>query len=892
MRLARLIRNLRQRERVDKELDDELRSFVEMSADERRRAGMGEDEARRAALLELGGAEQVKEGVRDVRAGVILDQLARDLSYAVRTLRRSPGFTSVALLSLALGIGANTAIFSLVDAVYWRPLPVSHPEQLVRIGLTDTLDAEGRQRVGGLMPFRFAGLHDPLAAVFAGVITRTRDGVSLTVDGVTERIVPDAVSPNYFAVLGVPAAHGRTFSTGGWAPEVVLNHRFWRSRFGGDPGAIGRTVLLNGYPFTIVGVATPAFFGTEVGAFIELWVMELPPALEHTLPALPQLQRGRWFGSTLARLRPGVSLAQAQGVAEAAYQNAVREHFGAGSPYRATHVRLSPAVRGGDSGLRGAYERPLIVLATVVGLVLLVACANVASLLLGRATARRQELAVRLALGGGRARLVRQLLTETLLLSSLGSVLGVLLAYRSVDALLGFLPQTYLRTVLDVEPDLRVLGFAVGLSVLTALLSGLAPAFQGTRVDLTAVLKGGSPAGQPRVMRLRQGLVVGEVALALLLMVGATLFARTLRNLQAVDTGFDADGLVLFTFKHVHERYTEAQVLGFCRELVERVRGLPGVVDAGLSLEGGPFDSRSGHPPVATSGPSAAGPGIRVASVDRDRVSPGFFSTLGIPLLAGRDFSLGDQKGTPKVAIVDETLRRRLFGEANPVGQRIVIGDNPAEETEIVGVVRTIHQHSFRAEDHPAVYLSIFQAGKPRMPTLLVRARGSTAALVPAVRREFEALDATLPVFNIKTMERQLDDVLSRERLLAALCGLLGTLAAFLAAIGLYAIIAHAALGRTREIGIRLALGARPGGVAWLVMREALQLVTLGVGIGLAATWGSTRLLSSLLFGLTPVDPASLMIAVALMLVVAILASYVPARRASRLDPTRALRYE
>ena len=855
---------------------------------------MGEDEARRAALLELGGAEQVKEGVRDVRAGVILDQLARDLSYAVRTLRRSPGFTSVALLSLALGIGANTAIFSLVDAVYWRPLPVSHPEQLVRIGLMDTLDAEGRQRVGELIPFRFAGLHDPFAAVFAGVITAgSRDGVSLTVDGVTERIVPDAVSPDYFAVLGVPAAHGRTFSTGGWAPEVVLNHRFWRSRFGGDPGAIGRTVLLNGYPFTIVGVAAPAFFGTEVGAFSELWVTKLPPALEHTLPALPLLQRGRWFGTTLARLRPGVSLAQAQGVAEAAYQNAVREHFGAGSPYRATHVRLSPAVRG-DSGLRSAYERPLIVLATVVGLVLLVACANVASLLLGRATARRQELAVRLALGGGRARLVRQLLTETLLLSSLGSVLGVLLAYRSVDALLGFLPQTHLRTILDVDPDLRVLGFAVGLSVLTALLSGLAPAFQGTRVDLTAVLKGGSPAGQPRVMPLRQGLVVGEVALALLLMVGATLFARTLRNLQAVDTGFDADGLVLFTFKHVHERYTEAQVLGFCRELVERVRGLPGVVDAGLSLEGGPFNPRGGsQPPVAASGPSAAGPGIRVASVERDRVSPGFFSTLGIPLLAGRDFSFGDQKGAPRVAIVDETLRRRLFREANPVGQRIVIGEgNRAEEAEIVGVVRTIHQQSFRAADQPAVYLSIFQAGKPRMPTLLVRARGSTAALMPAARREFEALDATLPVFNIKTMERQLDDVLSRERLLAALCGLLGTLAAFLAAIGLYAIIAHAALGRTREIGIRLALGARPGGVAWLVMREALQLVTLGVGIGLAATWGSTRLVSSLLFGLTPADPASLMIAVALMLGVATLASYVPARRASRLDPTRALRYE
>jgi predicted permease len=890
MRLARLIRNLTQRGRLERDLDEELRSFVEMSADEARRAGASEDDARRAALLELGGVDQVKERVREIRAGARLEQLSRDLAYAVRTLRRSPGFAAVALASMALGIGGTTAIFSVMDALYWRPLPVRRPEQLVRIGLTDTLDSEGRRRVGSLTPFHFSSLNQRLDGVFTGVISAgSRDGVSLTVDGVTERIVPDAVSLDYFAVLGVPAFRGRTFGGTTWAGEVVLNHRFWRSRFGADPAVLGRTILLNGYPFTIVGVAPPGFLGTEVGAYSELWMPKLPPALEASFPALPLLQRGRWYGTTLARLRPGVSLDEARGAAEAAYQAAVREQYGESSPYRGTHVTLRSEQRG-SSELRGGYERPLAVLAGLAALVLLIACANIASLLLGRATARRQEIAIRLAIGAGRARLVRQLLTESLLLAFLGGALGVLLAYRGADALLRFVPQTHLHTALDVRPDLRVLAFALGAAVLTGILAGLVPALQGTRVELTAALKGGGASGQRRLVRWRRGLVVGEVALSMVLTVGAVLFARTLHNLQSVDYGFDPDGLVLFTFKHVHERYSVDQVHMFCHDLLARVGALPGVRAAGLSDEGGPFNPRGSNPRTVSLPASPGGASVRA---QLDRVSPGFFESLGLPLLAGRDFTPADRAAAPKVAVVNEPAARALFPGANPLGRRIVVGEGErAEEVEVVGVVPGVRHKSLRVAHEPSVYLPLFQAGKPHMPTLFVRADGGAAALVPAVRQEFQALDGELPVFNVKTMTRQVGETLARERLLATLSGLFAALAALLAAIGLHAVIAQAVVRRTREIGIRMALGARPGGVAWLVLREALGLVGVGVVLGLAAAWALARLLSTLLFGLTPADPASLLLAVALMLAVGALAGYAPARRAALLDPTRALRYE
>jgi predicted permease len=901
-RFLSLLRNLFRKDRVERELDEELRAYEALLSDEKRSAGLDEASARRAARVEIEGLEQLKERVRDVRTGVLLEQLGRDLAYGARVLRRSPGFTGVALLSLALGIGANTALFSVMDALFWRPLPVREPERLVRFGLSDTLTREERARVGYLPAFPLAP--DDLAQasdVFAGVITTTRDGVSLSYEGVTRRVMADAVSGNYFAVLGVKAFLGRGFSeevvNGGWTPEVVLTHRFWRGHFGADPGVIGKTVLLNGYAFGIVGVAPEGFYGTQVGDYYEVRVPMLPPSLGEALPAMPLLRPSGVPGRVvltrsemMARLADGVSIARAEQAGEALLRNAIQQKFGDDPRFRAIRLRLLPGERGG-SELRGAFERPLQVLMATVGVVLLIACANLASLLIGRAAARRREIAVRLAIGAGRSRLVRQLLTESLLLSALGGSIGVLFAWWGADVLFGFVPQDHLPRALEVKPDGRALGFTLGLTALTALFFGLAPALQATRVDLLGALKGGAPAGQAPRSRARRALVVAEVALCLLLLVGATLLVRSLRNYQAVEPGFEQDGVVLFTMKHVHERYTPEQLRIFCRDLVEEVRRLPGVRAAGLA-ETGPFSGRVGSREVAA--PALPSAGAIPAVVDR--VSPGFLDSLGIRLLAGRDFAFTDREGAPLVAIVDEGLARRLFSRAGALGERIRIdmgGRTPdVKDFEVIGVAGSIRYRNLREDRGDAVYLSLLQGARPWMPTLHVRGDGPASPGVAAVRGVFQALDKDLPVFNVKTMSQRLDESLAQNRLVAQLSSFFGALAALLAAIGLYGVMAHAVASRTREIGIRMALGARPFRVLRLVMGDALLLVSLGVVLGLAAAFATTRWISSQLFGLRPLDPAALSLAVALMLLVAAAASAVPARVACRVDPARALRQE
>jgi predicted permease len=895
-----LTANLLRRGRVERDLDEELRAFVDMAAEEKRAAGQSERDARRAALLELGGIEQVKERVRDARMGAMLEQMGRDLAYAVRMLRRSPAFTCVALLSLGLGIGANTALFSVVDALFWRPLPVREPERLVHVSLTDTLTREERARVGylpafPLVPEDFAQAHD----VFSGAVTAAADGVALSIGGVTERVMADAVSGNYFEVLGVKPFLGSVFSEeivrGGWAPEVVLTHRFWRGRFGADPGVIGRTILLNGYPFSIVGVTPDGFYGTQVGDYYEVRVPMLPPSLSQTMAAMPLIRPsgapGRVVltrGQMMARLADGVSLSQAEQAGDALLRNVVQHKFGDDPRFRAIRLRLLSGERGG-SELRGAFERPLAILMATVAVVLLIACANLASLLLGRAAARRPEIAVRLAIGAGRARLVRQLLTESLLLAALGGALGVLIAYWGVEALFGFVPQDTMQRALDVRPDLRALGFGLGLTVITAFLFGLAPALQATRLDLLRFLKS-SPSGRASRSHARRALVVAEVALSLLLLVGATLLVRTLQNYQGVDPGFEKDGIVLFTMKHVHERYTPERLRLFGQDLVESVRRLPGVRAAGLA-ETGPFSGRVGGSPVTT----AAEPAATVPAVV-DRISPGFLDSLGIRLLDGRDFSFADREGAPHVAIIDEHLARRLFGPADALGERIRIdlgGRTPdVMDFEVIGVAGAIRYRNLREGPGDTVYLSLLQGARPWMPTLHVRGEGSALPPVAAVRQVFQALDKDLPVFNVKTMRQRVNESLAQNRLLAELSASLGALAGLLAAIGLYSVMAHAVMSRTCEIGIRMALGARPVGVLRLVLRDALPLVSLGLLIGMAAALLAARWISSQLFGLTPLDPGALSFAALLMLAVAAAASYVPARAACRIDPMRALRQD
>jgi predicted permease len=817
------------------------------------------------------------------------DEMIQDLRYGVRMLLKSPGFTAVALLSLGLGIGANTAIFSLMDAIFWRPLPVSHPEQLVNIVIPSSEREES-----GFSPLAFFRELQNGDQVFTGAITGAADGLSLTVDGATERVMGQAVMGNYFSLLGVNAFRGRTFSAeigqGAWAPEAVLSHDYWRRRFGADPGIVGKTIQLNGYSFTVVGVSPPHFFGTQVGMSPEVRVPLLPDSLNQTMPAMPLLKPSP-YTAVMARLKPGVTLLQAQAATEVGYRRFLQDNpqIGGNPRFRGTHVQLLPGYRG-TSDLLKEFGRPLAILLTMVALALLIACVNLANLLLGRAMARRQEIAVRLAIGAGRARLIRQLLTESLLISLMGGALGALLAYWGVDGLFGFLPQNHIRTWLEVKPDQRALGFTFGVTVLTSILFGLAPALQATRLELVSAPKNGREAGRRRAIDLRQALVVTEVAISVALLIGAALFVRTLQKLQTVNTGFEAGNVVLFTMKHVHERYAPAQVRNFCRELLDRVESLPGVKSAALA-ETGPFSGREDDSPITA-------PGSRYRSEEPtraivDRISPRFFGSMGVPMLAGRDFSFADQEGAPRTAIIDETVARKFFSGMNPIGRRLAVGRAPdVTEYEIIGVVKASKHESVREEDQPSVYLSILQGDRPWMPTLYVRTTGAPAPLIASVRKIFQALDKNLPVFNVKTFERQLNESLAQDRLVAMLSGFLGMLAALLAAIGLYGVMAYAVARRTHEIGIRMALGARPKDVLWSVMREAMRPVVFGMIIGLGAAMVATRLISSQLFGMSPTDPPTITIALLTMLAVAALAGYLPARRASRVDPLVALRHE
>jgi predicted permease len=889
MQLWRRLHFYLQRDRYDREFAEEMRFHLELKVDENLQAGMTSTEARATARRQFGNQTLLRERSREMWGFRSLETLGQDLRFGVRMLLKHKGFTTVAVLSLALGIGANTAIFSLMDAIFWRPLPVSHPEQLV----SPVIPPAAREERSFSPLALFRELHQG-NQVFTGAITSEADGVSLTVDGATERVMGEAVTGNYFSVLGVNAFRGRTFSAeiaqGAWAAEVVLSYDFWQRRFGGVTNVVGKTIQLNGYTFTVVGISPPHFFGTEVGLSPEMRIPKLPDPLDQTMPALPLLRIGR-YATVLARLKPEVSLQQAQAALEVVYQRLLSDDPQLANNLRlqGTHIQLLPSPRG-TSRLRDEFGRPLTLLLAMVALVLLLACANLANLLLGRATARRHEFAVRLAIGAGRARLMQQLLTESLLLSFLGGALGVALASWGVDLLFGFLPQNHIRTFLEVKPDLRALGFTLVVTVLTGILFGLAPALQATRLNLVPALKQGSAGERRRRIDLRQALVVAEVALSVMLLVGAGLFVRTLHNLQAVDAGFEVEHVLLFTMKPVHERYSPAQLRNFSRELVERVEGLPGVCSAGLA-ETGPFSGREDSPPVAVpeSQHQAEGPTRTIV----DRVSPRFFESLGVPLLAGRDFSFADQEGARRTAIIDETVALHFFSGVSPLGRRIAIGRAPnVSEYEIIGVVKATMHKSLREESRGAVYLSLIQGNRPWMPTLYVRTSNSTPALTAAIQQVFQELDKDLPVFGVKTFERQLNESLAQDRLVATLSGFFGILAALLAAIGLYGVMAYAVARRTREIGIRMALGAQPLSIHWLVLRETLLLLGMGLIFGLSAALAVTRLISSLLFGLTPTDPLTIVLASLLMLAVAVLAGYLPARRAASVDPLTALRYE
>lgn len=890
---------------MDRELDDELRFHLERQSEKEIQAGQTPNEAVRRSRMALGGVEQVKEECREARGVSLLESTMQDIRYAIRILRKSPGFTAVVTLSLALGIGANTAIFSLIDALLFRTLPVRNPEQLYLVGTTD----RGVTWYG--FPFRQYRLLQDHNRFFTDLAAYSPVRLSASIDGSLEPTINgQMVSGGYFMALGVNAVAGRTIGpeddrSPDAHPVAMISHGYWKRRFGQAASTIGRTITLCGRPFTIIGVTPPEFFGLEVGTAPDIFapVMMQPTLMPSSENLLTNpILMATWL-RTFGRLNSGVSVPQASAGIDAIFQEYRRaEMFRRGPDLKgpSADVRLVlTSAATGLSDLRRQFSQPLFILMTVVGIVLLIACANTANLLLARAAARQPEFAMRLAVGAGRGRLMRQLLVESILLASLGGVCGILLARWGTQLLVKFMSSGGGAIVIDLAPDLRILGFTAAVSMLTGVLFGFAPAMRATGIDLIAALKGKTGwIGSGRA-GLRPGkiLAVSQIALSLLLLIGAGLFVRSLQKLNGQDAGFPRESVIMVRVepKGSDQRGipgTSVRLDGIYRNLLARVESIPGVRSASMAH----FTPTNR---IGFSSPTKLPSGEEMR-VSRLMVYPKYFATMGMPMVAGRDFQGPDlAENAPLVAVVNEAFARQAFKGESAVGKTFgtSAGRRGMLPCEIIGVVKDSRYASLRGETPPVIYQTFFQTNTGRgQMSLHVRLAGDAASVVPRIREEVHSIDTTLPVFELRTLAQELDAALIRERLIALLSSFFGALALLLACVGLYGLMAFSVVRRSGEMGIRIALGARPGAVVSMVMRETIVLVLIGVAIGIPAALAISRLASSqisgLLFGLTPTDPITILGATAVMSAVAAIAGYLPARRASQADPMVALRSE
>jgi len=852
--------------------------------------------------------------------GIGMGSLGQDLRYGVRMLLRSRAFTAIAVLSLALGIGANTALFSLVDAVLLKTLPVKKPNELVLfswlggsrglsrgiMGSTKTDPGTGMRTSTSFSYLTFECFrdnNDTLSDVFAFAPLHQ---LNVSVDGQPEIATGQLVSGGYYPGLGVRATMGRTIAPdddkAGAQPVAVITHRYWQRRFGQDPEAVGKTVNINNVSFTIVGITSPEFMGaSQVGWSPDL---SIPFSMQPQVSPHESSLNGPWFWwlQIMGRLNPGVTTEQAAASFESIFQQSAQEGWDAAQARfppqgqaQNSAPRDVPSLRGasgsqGMTELRSAYSQPLTILMAIVGFVLLIACANVANLLLARAATRQKEIAVRLTLGASRWRLVRQLLTESVLLAVLGGAAGVLFAYWGKDMLLTLRPWGGGELGVDLKIDLRVLSFTIAVSLATGLLFGLAPALRATKVDLTPALKDNarSVTGGTRAI-LTKSLIIVQVSMSLVLLVGAGLFVRTLRNLQNVDIGFNRENLLLFNVEPGLNGYNKAQMAQLYRRITERLEAVPGVSSATVSL----IPLLSGQ--AQTRGIDVQGHASPAGDNDDAKVNTvgeSFFKTMEMPILLGRSLSFHDDERAPKVAVINQLMARKYFGDENPLGRRFGFGGpETSGQIEIIGVTRDAKYTNMRSETEPTVYLPYLQS-IPRQATFIVRSSGNPTAITASIRDAVREVDSNLPIFGVKTQSQQADESLVQERLFATLSSFFGVLALLLACIGLYGVMSYGVARRTNEIGIRMALGATSTRVTRMVMRETMLVVGIGVAIGLGAAVATTRLVAAMLFGLAPTDPLTVSFAVLLMIGVAALAGYIPARRAARVDPMVALRYE
>jgi predicted permease len=820
--------------------------------------------------------------------------------YAVRTLIKTPAFTMVVVLTLALGIGANTAIFSLTDQVLLRLLPVKSPERLVVLDGPGAF--QGRSFNNGTFSYPIYRDFRDRNTVFDGVLARFPAPLTLMTNGQAERVSSELVSGNYFDVLGVRAYIGRTFTpdddkTPGAHPVAILSHNYWTRRFGGDPGVLNRTITLNGLPMTIVGVTPAGFYGVTVGDNPDVMVPVMMKA--QMTPTWDDLQnrRSRWL-TVMARLKDGITPGQAEAAMNVLYRQINEQELNAikapSQSFRerfvSKHLFLRPGQKG-RSDLRNEFSTPILVLMGMVGLVLLIACANVANLLLARGAARQKEVAIRLAIGASRGAIIRQRLIESFLLSAAGALLGLAFAWWTGTLLLKMLPFDEAARTLSPAPDARVAAFALGASVLTAMLFGLAPALQSTRPALVSTLKdeSGSVVGGTGHARFRKGLVVAQVGLSVLLLAGAALFARSLYNLKSLNPGFQADQLLGFSLDPSLNGYSRARSVALFQQLQDELSTLPDVRSATASVIPLMTDTNWSSSVRVEGYKAREGEDM---NPDVDAVAPGFFATMGQPLVVGREFTVKDVLGAPKVAIINETMAKYYFGSGNAVGHRIGWGRTDATDMEIVGVVKDSKTSTLRQEPRRFVYVPYMQEDELGSITFYVRARGSASSVGASVRQVEQRVDPNLPIYDMKTMTTVMDESLFIERMVAALSVAFGALATLLAAIGLYGVMSYSVARRTREIGIRMALGAERSSVLWLVLKEVALMVAIGVGIGLPLAIALSRVVQAQLFALSAHDPIALAGAAALLAVVALVAGYLPARRATRVDPMLALRYE
>jgi predicted permease len=818
-----------------------------------------------------------------------MENLLRDLRYGARLIVRSPGFALAAVASLGLGIGANTAIFSLLNAVLLRPMAVSRPGEIVSIYTSDFSSTKyGSSSYADYQDFKRAD-------VLAGLAAYRPMQLSMNAGSDTEMGFVEMVSGSYFPTLGVSAARGRTLSETddvfGAAPITVISHGLWMRRFNKDPDVVGRTLQFNGHLFTIVGVVPPEYAGALRGLSMDAWI---PIAASRTLSPSDtdwMTSRGSRGLMLLGRLRPGASVDQAQAAFDviaaklyAAYPEQWRTIRNVRRPVSVISERRSRI----HPDLNGPVAGFMTLLMIVVGLVLLTACANVANLLLARGTARAREIGVRLALGAGRRRLVRQLLTESVLLALAGGAFGVVVAVWVTRVLMSFKPPVPVPVALDLHLDAGVLTFAILLSLATGMFFGLAPALHASRADVIPVLKDDSSGGRQRRSRLRSAFVIAQVACSMLLLVGAGLFVRSLQHGRAIDIGFDSSDMIVMSLNPSLQGYDEARGRALYDRLLERVRAVPGVRAASLaeSMPLGLGGSRRG---TAIEGYQPQ-PG-EDTETSFNVVGPQYFETMGIPLVRGRSFTDGDRRGSPPVVIVNEAFARRYWPGADPLGKRLSANGPEGQFRQVVGVARTGKYRTLGEEPRPFYYMPLGQEYHGAV-TLHVKVASGPRDLLPAVREAIRSIDATVPVFDAKTMDDQLLVALLPSRLAGTLLGAFGVLALVLAAVGIYGVMAYSVAQRTREIGVRMALGAGDRDVLRLLVGEGARLTAVGLVIGLAAAFGGTRFVASFLYGITPTDFVAFASSAGILAGTALLACYIPARRAVRVDPAVALRCE